>query len=100
MPGLGLLTLNNNGEAKKRLHLTSVTVDPLGSHSPIDAMIGVALQAREHGLLQQKGIRASYEALIGAPADSPDAMIHRLGALSACLLDDLAGARRTKEGEL
>ncbi len=43
--------MNNNGEAKKRLHLTSVTN-------------------------------------------------HRLGALSACLLDDLAGAQRTKQGQL
>jgi hypothetical protein len=92
--------MNSNGGAKNRLHLTSVTVDPLTSRSPIDAMIGVALQAREIGMPQQKRIRASYEALIEAPADSPEAMLHRLGALSACLLDDLAGAQRTKQGQL
>ena len=90
--------MNNNGEAKKRLQLTSVTVDPLGSRSSIDAMIGVALQAREHGLPQQKGIRASYEALIEAPGDSSEAMIHRLGALSRCLLDDRRRRTEIKGG--
>lgn len=36
-----------------------------------------------------------YEALIESPADSPEAMIHRLGTLAACLLDDLAGEQNT-----
>ena len=60
--------------------------------SKFDAMIGVALHAREHGMPQQR-IQVINESLIEAPADGPEAMIHRLGALSDCLLDDLAGAQ-------
>ncbi len=90
--------MNNNGGAKNRLHLTPVTVDPLASRSPIDAMTDAA-QAREPFMPQQNRIQAVYEALIEAPADSPEAMIRRLGAFSSRLLDDLAGAQRTKAGE-
>ena len=91
--------MNNTGGAKNRLHLTPATVDPLAARSPIDAMIGVALQARENGIPQHKRIQVIYEALIEAPAASPEAMIHRLGTLAACLLDDLAGAQNTTPTE-
>lgn len=83
----------------RSLNLTPKTTDPLASRSVIDAMAGVALQARQDGIDQQRRIQVVYEALIQAPAENAETMIHRLATLSAVLLDDLAGAHAAEEGD-
>lgn len=83
----------------RSLNLTPRTIDPLASRSVIDAMAGVALQARQDGIDQQRRIQVVYEALLQAPAENAETMIHRLATLSAVLLDDLAGANSTEEGD-
>ena len=81
------------------LNLTPKTIDPLASRSVIDAMAGVAVQVRDGGIDQQRRIQVIYEALIKAPVENAETMIHRLATLSAVLLDDLAGAQSNREGE-
>lgn len=81
------------------LNLTPKTIDTLASRSAIDAMAGVALQARKDGIDPQRRIQVIYEALIEAPVEDAETMIHRLATLSAILLDDLAATHSTEQGD-
>lgn len=93
------MLLNMSATRGTSLNLTPKTIDPLASRSAIDAMAGVALQARRDGIDQQRRVQVIYEALIKAPAEDAETMIHRLATLSAVLLDDLAGAHSTEQGD-
>ena len=93
------MLLNMSATRGTSLNLTPKTIDPLASRSVIDAMAGVAVQVRGGGIDQQRRIQVIYEALIKAPVENAETMIHRLATLSAVLLDDLAGAQSDREGE-
>jgi hypothetical protein len=93
------MLLNMSATRGTSLNLTPKTIDPLASRSVIDAMAGVAVQAREDGIDQQRRIQVIYEALIKAPVENAETMIHRLATLSAVLLDDLAAAQSDRQGD-